>query len=374
MDIAVVIPVLNGERHIRETLDSVFAQTFQPCEVVVVDDGSTDRTREVVRGYEEVTLLANPGTGPGTARNYGAHHTTSEAVAFLDHDDLWHPEHLCLLRSLLQDHPTSPVASARRCTFSNSEKPNYSHVDEEAAITLYNPWTDFPLNNVREPVCHLIRRRALEMIDGWSPAFDGCADYHLLLKLALLGPFARTQNTTAAYRIRDDSYFRRLTTERGHRHYALRVAACKDALNMRKEMGLSTDQHLHRWKATDALATMMSAWIQGDESCFRQAVRRFDSRIDHLATDTVDGIRRQFYSFVAPHLRSVYDTEFAEEAISWLRQWPSDAARARRAMPWWALSQFPTTDLIRRSLFQPSVWPYVISHIARRMRARIALP
>ena len=212
------------------------------------------------------------------------------------------------------------------------------------------------------------------MVDGWSPTFDGCEDYHLLLKLALLGPFARTQNTTAAYRIRDNSYFRRLTMERGHKHCARRVAACKDALDMRREMGLPIGQYLHRWAATDALAAMISAWMQGDESCFRHAIRRFDSCIDHLTTDTLDGIRRQFHSFVAPHFRTVYDTEFAEEAISWLRQWPSDAARARRAMPWWALSQFPTADLIRRSLFQPSAWPYVIGHVVRRMRAKIALP
>lgn len=372
MDVAVIIPVLNGETHISEALDSVQAQTLSPQEIVVVDDGSTDRTTDVVQAYEEVTLLKNPGKGPSAARNHGFQHTEAEAVAFLDHDDLWHPEHLHLLANVLQKNPTSPVASAHRTAFSGTEEPDFALMGDGRVVTLYNPWPDFPFNKVREPVCHLVRRRALREIGGWSSTFDGCADYHLLIRLALLGPFARTRSVTAGYRLRDGSFFDRLVMERGPEHYAYRVAACRDALDERRARGLPTDEYLRRWEATRALATMMQAWIQGDTPRFRQAVRQFDTSVAHLPTHIVEGVRRQFYSFVTPYLRASRGLEFADGALSWLRQWPADADRARRVLPWWGINRLPTADLIRRGLFQPSVWPYILGHVVRRMRAKMA--
>jgi glycosyltransferase involved in cell wall biosynthesis len=371
MDVAVIIPVFNGEAHVGETLDSVRAQTLPPKEIVVVDDGSTDRTVDVVKGYEEVTLLTSPGEGPGAARNHGVQHTEADVVAFLDHDDLWHSEHLRLLVKALQANPASPVASAQRVTFSGDEEPDYSLAADRPAFTLYDPWTDFPCNNINEPVCHVIRRQALDEVGGWSSSFNGCEDYHLLLRLALLGPFVRMKSATAGYRLHDGSYWERLAVERGPNHYAHRVAACKDALDVRSARGLPVGAYLQRWESMDALATMLQAWAQGDISRFRQAVRRFDASITHLSADTVEGIRRQFYSFVTPYLRVSCGLEFADEALRWLRQWPADADRARRALPWWGINRLPTADLIRRSLFQPSVWPHLLGHVVRRLRAKM---
>jgi glycosyltransferase involved in cell wall biosynthesis len=90
-----IVPAYNGERYLQETLDSMLAQTYQALEVIVVDDGSTDGTAKVVAGYgDKVRYLRQENSGPAIARNRGIDAARGEFIAFLDADDLWHPEKL----------------------------------------------------------------------------------------------------------------------------------------------------------------------------------------------------------------------------------------------------------------------------------------
>ena len=90
--VSVVIPVFNGEGAIAATVERVLGQTYRQLEVIVVDDGSTDSTAEVVRGFPAVTLLRQTNAGPAAARNAGAGRAGGAYLAFVDHDDLWLPE------------------------------------------------------------------------------------------------------------------------------------------------------------------------------------------------------------------------------------------------------------------------------------------
>ena len=91
--VSVVIPVLNGERFVRDAIDSVLAQIGVSTQVIVVDNGSTDGTREAVRAkYENsLVLLDEPRPGAAHARNTGVRAATGEYLAFLDADDIWLP-------------------------------------------------------------------------------------------------------------------------------------------------------------------------------------------------------------------------------------------------------------------------------------------
>jgi len=93
--ISCIVPVYNGERYLKEALDSILVQTHCPLEIIVADDGSTDGTASVVAGYGEgVKHLWQPNAGETAARNMGLSAAQGEFVAFLDADDLWHPEKL----------------------------------------------------------------------------------------------------------------------------------------------------------------------------------------------------------------------------------------------------------------------------------------
>ena len=93
--IGVVIPTRNGERHLGEAIESALSQTHRTLDVVVVDDGSTDATPDVARGYApHVRCIALPHRGLGATRNAGVQAVRGDYIAFLDQDDTWPEEKL----------------------------------------------------------------------------------------------------------------------------------------------------------------------------------------------------------------------------------------------------------------------------------------
>lgn len=104
--ISCIVPVFNGEHYLGEALESILNQTYRPLEVIVVDDGSRDGTREVIARFgDRVRGLWQPNAGPPQARNLGLSAVQGEFVAFLDADDLWHPEKLKLQMARFEARP-----------------------------------------------------------------------------------------------------------------------------------------------------------------------------------------------------------------------------------------------------------------------------
>ncbi len=186
--VSVVIPTYNRAPLLRETLKSVMPQTVVPTEVVVVDDGSTDETPDVVREFAgadpTVTLLQLPHSNlRGTMRNLGVEATTSPIVAFLDSDDLWKPTRI---ERQLQEWERIPEAGFAFC--------NARRFDE-AGRPFGAPWfPDKPGWNgyilgdaLEEPVAGgstlMVRREAFERVGGFRDLRLN-EDYELTLRLA----------------------------------------------------------------------------------------------------------------------------------------------------------------------------------------------
>jgi len=95
LQVSCIVPAYNSERFLGEALDSILDQTHRPLEIIVADDGSTDRTREIATSYgEPVRVVTQKTAGPPATRNLGLAAARSEFIAFLDADDLWHREKL----------------------------------------------------------------------------------------------------------------------------------------------------------------------------------------------------------------------------------------------------------------------------------------
>lgn len=108
--VSCIVPVWNGERYLREALDSILAQTRPPDEIVVVDDGSTDGSAEIIRSCgSRVRCVFQPNAGAAAARNRGVAAARGELLCFLDQDDRWVPRKLEWQMHELEKWPQADV-------------------------------------------------------------------------------------------------------------------------------------------------------------------------------------------------------------------------------------------------------------------------
>ena len=93
--VTIIIPTYNSSPFIGKAIDSVLAQTYTDYEIILVDDGSTDNTKEILEKYQDnITYILQPNQGVAIARNTGIRNSESEYIALLDSDDEWLPEKL----------------------------------------------------------------------------------------------------------------------------------------------------------------------------------------------------------------------------------------------------------------------------------------
>lgn len=129
---SIVIPAYNASRFIEETLSSVLEQTFSDYEVIIVNDGSTDNTQQIIENIkdERIRLSNIPNKGVSHARNYGISQAIGKYVAFLDADDIWHPMHLQHAHTALIANPDSIWYASR---FEQKEvRPTQWNINEHA--------------------------------------------------------------------------------------------------------------------------------------------------------------------------------------------------------------------------------------------------
>lgn len=186
--ISVIIPAYNADRTIRETIESVQQQTFQDFELIVINDGSKDRTVEVVQSIndERLKIFSYENGGVCVARNWGIAHANGEFIAFLDADDLWTPDKLELQVAALKQHPEAGVAYS--WTY-------FMDVDERGQASSFLPSPSYAFaGNVHKRLLvsdfvhsgsnTLVRRQAIESVGGFDPACAGCADWDYWLRLS----------------------------------------------------------------------------------------------------------------------------------------------------------------------------------------------
>lgn len=136
--VAVIVPVFDGEAFLAQALDSVARQTRPPDEVVVVDDGSTDRSAEIAAGRPGVRVVRQSNRGVAAARNAGVGATASDLVAFLDQDDRYTPEKIELQAARLESQPEVAYVLAHQRLFleTGCEPPGWlrpEHLDSRQA-------------------------------------------------------------------------------------------------------------------------------------------------------------------------------------------------------------------------------------------------
>ncbi len=197
--VAVVIPAFNAARFLGATLDCLRNQTFREFETVVVDDGSSDETSDIVRRYTEVRLIRQQNAGVAAARNRGIRETRCEWVAFLDADDLWMPEKLRL--QLVCASQTKAGAIFCDLTIIDVEGrevpqplPSAVSLDMEALL-LHSESIPQGTSSTA-----LVRRSVLDSIGLYDESLATMADWDLLIRLRRVTDFARVPKRLVCYR------------------------------------------------------------------------------------------------------------------------------------------------------------------------------
>jgi glycosyltransferase involved in cell wall biosynthesis len=121
IDLTVVIPAFNAAKTIKSTLQSIVEQRMQPREIIVIDDGSTDNTVDVVKRFPQVQYVRQSNAGVSRARNNGVALSTSAWVAFCDADDIWHPAKLGICLKAIRQFPAAPFVFHDFYMFKDSE-------------------------------------------------------------------------------------------------------------------------------------------------------------------------------------------------------------------------------------------------------------
>jgi glycosyltransferase involved in cell wall biosynthesis len=162
--VSVIVPAFNHAPYVRAALDSIFVQAHRPLEVIVVDDGSTDETASALDAYAgRVILLRQANAGPARARNAALSHARGEFLAFLDADDLWHPEKLARQLARFARQPRLEVSVCRVENFWDGDPA------EETARLAERDHTKVMDGVVMQAL--VARRGLFERVGGFDPQF-----------------------------------------------------------------------------------------------------------------------------------------------------------------------------------------------------------
>lgn len=199
--VSVIIPAYNAARYLAETLASALGQTLTDIEVIVVDDGSKDNTAEVAQSFPAVRYVHQQNAGVSAARNTGATHAQGEFLAFLDSDDLWHPDKLRQQVEALRQHPAS--------VFSRTEAA--SDPDRQTAIQHGQRETSAPHQLI--PDFHasfllpylttstvMVRRTAFEEAGGFDTRLRIAEDVDFYLRVLVRHPLVVKMTQALVYK------------------------------------------------------------------------------------------------------------------------------------------------------------------------------
>jgi glycosyltransferase involved in cell wall biosynthesis len=208
--VTVVVPVYNGERFLRGSLDSVCAQTFQNFELLCVDDGSTDNSQAVLEQYgERIRVVRQNNSGQSAARNVGVTLANGQYIAFLDQDDLWYPSKLMNQVAALDADPGVVLV---HCDFDRIDEGGRILQPKagisERSTALASPMGQLIGEALIFPSAMMIRKTAYERIDGFYHELQGFEDFDLIARLKEQGRFVMLNDTGMAYRVHGQGFTR----------------------------------------------------------------------------------------------------------------------------------------------------------------------
>lgn len=214
--VSVVIPSYNSARYIAEAIDSVLRQDYPALEILVIDDGSTDNTTEVVSTYgDKVRLLTQTNQGSAAARNHGIRHANGKYIAFLDADDAWWSHKIRYQVDALTQSGHK-MAYSRFIRWYEDDYGHFTHPETEFLaepnpnvsddkIITGSPYAELLLDCIVWTSTVIVEKAELERIGLFDEYFRKGQDYDLWIRLSRKISMLGLEQPTALYRIHPTS-------------------------------------------------------------------------------------------------------------------------------------------------------------------------
>lgn len=201
--VSIITPVYNGDKYISNAIDSVLAQTYKNFELIIINDGSTDNSFNIINTYlsdTRVRYFEQNNSGVSAARNTAIEHSKGEFIGFLDQDDLWHPEKLEIQVNFLKKHPEVSLVYSDYTILNELKNQSYRLSD---AASFDSSRCDVNSILTRNPIgilTVLINKKCLIDAGPLNTRLKGTDDYELWLILALDYKFQFIPQSLATYR------------------------------------------------------------------------------------------------------------------------------------------------------------------------------
>ena len=285
--VSVIIPSYNCEKYIRETIDCILAQTHKNIEVIVVDDGSTDNTQDIVASYgEPVRLIKQSNARVCAARNRGIQEANGEYICLMDHDDYWFPEKIARQIEILETSPEiGGVFSAFICWKQNNQgefpaPDSYRDVSDEITDDIdpeYSGWIHHQLllDCWILTSTSMFRAEVFQICGNFDVALPYSEDWDLWFRIAQKYQLIKLRRPTTLYRqhaeqgnriVRDIDY-RTTLLEKTVAKWGLcsQDGRCLDSSKFKQQLAIYHFEyamsHLQVNHLRKASASLLKAWL-----------------------------------------------------------------------------------------------------------------
>ena len=179
--VSVIIPTYNRAWIVKESILSVFVQTFQDYELIVVDDGSTDHTQTILDEFQDrIEVIHQKNSGVSAARNHGVAAANGKLIAFLDSDDLWMPEKLAIQTEFFASNPDIRICQTDEIWIRNGYRMNPKKYHKKPSGEIFLPSLALCLVS---PSAVMMEKEFFTLMGGFDETLPACEDYDFWLRI-----------------------------------------------------------------------------------------------------------------------------------------------------------------------------------------------
>jgi len=227
--VSILMLTYNGEKYLKEAIDSCLNQTYENIEVCIIDDGSTDKTVEILKSYGDKIKVSYNETNQGITANVNklALNVESDYIVWIGHDDKLAPNHVELLLSEFTEDTVLVFCNAVIIN-ENGNQVGIMKDDGEMFQKLKNPMFELSLNNFLNAIGQMIRVDAFKKVSGWNTDYKNYGDWFFYIKILQIGNIKYTTKIKSYYRVHQTNISNTLRTKK------VRVSVEDWAKNARK--------------------------------------------------------------------------------------------------------------------------------------------